>query len=122
MSDLRARLADVLGDAFINVPAGVNDDFSWANYLADVLLSLPGIAIVELPEPDSTRYEGDEHEHEDRLCWMPGDDFEISVWQRAEIQRCGYGWGDMEPISATEGRTIAAALLASADAAEQAVG
>lgn len=50
MIDLRARLADVLGDAFINVPAGVNDDFSWANYLADVLLSLPGIAIVELPE------------------------------------------------------------------------
>jgi hypothetical protein len=26
--------------------------------IADRLLSLPGIAIVELPEPDSTRYEG----------------------------------------------------------------
>jgi hypothetical protein len=43
MTDLRARLADALMD-------GVGADELDAYQAADVLLSLPGIAIVELPE------------------------------------------------------------------------
>lgn len=73
---------------------------------------------IDLPEPDSTRYEGDEHEPMDRLAWMPGDEFEVSVWHRGEVQRYGYGWGDGQPLSAKEARTVAAALLAAAVAAE----
>lgn len=78
-----------------------------------------GYAVVELPAPDSTRYEGDEHEPADRLCWLPGDDFEVSVWHPGEVQRCGYGWGDNEPLSAGEARGIALRLLAAADAADK---
>lgn len=76
------------------------------------------IAVVELPKPDSTRYEGDEHEPEDRLSWMPDDDFEVSVWRDGRVQRYGYGWGDIEPLSAEQARTVGLALLAAADAAE----
>lgn len=90
----------------------------FCDHLADVLLSLEGVTIVALPPPDSTRYEGDEHEPQDRLCWGPGDDFEVSVWDRGEVQRHGYGWGDSEPLSVNEARTIASWLLAAADAAE----
>ncbi len=81
-------------------------------------LSEAGLAVVALPEPDSTRYTGDEHEPADRLSWMPGDDFEVSVWHHGEVQRWGYGWGDDEPLSVAEARTIAVALLAAANAAE----
>lgn len=73
--------------------------------------------VVELPEPDSTRYEGDEHESQDRLCWMPGDDFEVSVWNPGEVQRHGFGWGDAEPLSADEAWRVGLALLAASVAA-----
>jgi hypothetical protein len=112
VSDIRTRLADALREYWLAEESPES--------LADVLLSAPGIAIVELPEPDSTRYEGDEHEPEDRLCWLPGDDFEVSVWNQGEIQREGFGWGDLEPLSSTEARTVAATLLAAANAAETA--
>lgn len=124
--DLRARLADALrnhrSSSCGNWECGNwrwTYGFGWDDHLIDVLLSLDGIAIVELPPADSTRYEGDEHEPMDRLCWMPGDDFEVSVWGRGEIQHCGYGWGDLEPFSVAQARTIASALLAAADAAER---
>lgn len=117
MSDIRARIAD----AVLNRLADYGIDMiarDIANAITETVMSLPGIAIVELPEPDSTRYEGDEHEPSDRLCWMPGDDFEVSVWNRGEVQRDGYGWGDIKPLSVAEARTVAAALLAAANAAE----
>lgn len=87
-----------------------------AAYIFDALKAAR-IAVVELPEPDSTRYEGDEHESQDRLCWMPGDDFEVSVWNPGEVQRHGFGWGDAEPLSADEAWRVGLALLAASVAA-----
>lgn len=51
MSDVRARIADALREAipewFAKTAYGPSGES-----VADVLLSLPGIALVELPEPD----------------------------------------------------------------------
>lgn len=116
VTDIRARLADALKK--IDYDSIMYGDKKTFLEQADALLSLPGIAITELPEPDSTRYDGDEHEPEDRLCWLPGDDFEVSVWNQGEVQREGFGWGDLEPLSVAEARTVAAALLAAANATE----
>jgi hypothetical protein len=117
MTDIEQRIAEILqfhlGEYGLNHSGRALD-----TYLAEVLMSLPDIAIVELPEPDSTRYDGDDHEPQDRLCWLPGDDFEVSVWNPGEVQRCGFGWGDFEPLSVAEARTTAMSLLAAANAAE----
>lgn len=130
MSDVRAKLAEALRDQhamaydddaamyYCDCGMATGDYRVWADHMVDVLLSLEGVAIVALPPPDSTRYEGDEHEPQDRLCWGPGDDFEVSVWDRGEVQRHGYGWGDLEPLSVNEARTIASWLLAAVHAAE----
>jgi hypothetical protein len=76
--------------------------------LVDVLLSLPGIAIVELPEADDR--DGEDFKHYWNAKW-PGYfvyDFHGEV-----------GMGAAKPYSPTEARKIAAALLAAADAAEE---
>ena len=90
----------------------------WIDHVTEAVRAA-GLAVIQLPQPDSTRYEGEEHQPEDRLAWMPGDEFEVSVWHSGEVQRYGFGWGDGEPLSVAEARTIAAALLAAAEAAEQ---
>ena len=77
-----------------------------------------GYAIVKLPEPDSTRYEGDEHEPMDRLAWGTGGKFAVSHWEYPEVQ-VAYDGEPFEPISIEEARAFAAALLAAADAAEE---
>jgi hypothetical protein len=120
VTDIRTRLADALRKHLL-VPKAPAFRAWDVDGLVDALLSLPGIAIVELPEPDSTRYDGDDHEPQDRLCWLPGDDFEVSVWNPGEVQRCGFGWGDFEPLSVAEARTTAVSLLAAANAAEAVV-
>lgn len=114
MSDLHALLSDVLA-------AVLQGNWPLADHAVDVLLSLGGIAIVELPEPDSTRYEGDEHEPVDRLAWRAGN-WSASVWEYPEVQLSeaisGF-WYTHEPISIKDARALAAALLAAADKAEE---
>lgn len=114
-----------MSDKAIEVIAALLTDYDpWDELTAArrivATLKAAGIVAVELPPPDSTRYEGDEHEPADRLCWMPGDDFEVSVWHPGEVQRYGYGWGDITPLTAVEARTIGLALLAAAQAAGEA--
>lgn len=103
MSDIRARLAEALRKAMFEDP-------DWAfvgnpNQLADALLSLPGIAIVELPEADTDgrfRFRGS--------CYVYADPEDgLIMTQRGTTHGV-----------ATEARETAAALLAAAIAAEQA--
>lgn len=78
-------------------------------------------AIVEKPAPDSTRYEGDEHEHTDRPSWSAGE-YAVSVWNQGEVEISSYTaggyWITEEPISTNDARRFATALLAAADTAE----
>lgn len=93
---------------------GFQGDVVWRYHLVDVLLSLPGIAIVELPEDDA--------------CWTIDDVCNVSVY-RGElgiVLRPGeYGVElinvglDLVMVPA-ESRQLAAALLAAAAAAEAA--
>lgn len=79
-------------------------------------------ANVTLPPPDSTRYEGDEHEHVDRLSWRPAHDIEVSVWHPGEVQigrLLDFGWEAEEPVDADTARKFGLTLLAAADAAER---
>lgn len=120
MSDLRARLADALQEPILREMWLIDDpDQGWAERVADVLLSLPGIAIVELPVPDSTRYEGDEHAPMDRMAWGTGSKFAVSHWEYPEVQ-IAYDDEPFEPISIRHARWFAAALLAAANAADTA--
>lgn len=78
------------------------------------------LVTVALPEPDSTRYEGDEHEPADRLAWRSAN-WAASVWKYPEVQLSAVfdsGWETFEPFSIAEARSLAAALLAAADAAD----
>jgi hypothetical protein len=50
MSDLRARITDTLRKHSWDCDTCNHDERSHELHLADVLLSLPGIAIVEVPE------------------------------------------------------------------------
>lgn len=111
VADVRARLADALLK-HRGFPAhcvcGWKSTDGWKStsekhehHLADVLLSLPGIAIVALPEADE---EGE---------WLNGD-LVASARNRLRL----YGLDDSR-LSSSEGREIAAALLAAANAAER---
>jgi hypothetical protein len=63
MTDIRARLADALRDQWTpstvvygtDEPVGFYSPEDWAHHVADVLLSLPGIAIVEVLNLSSDR-------------------------------------------------------------------
>jgi hypothetical protein len=88
VTDIRARLADALRgtDRYLS---GSDPD-----QLADVLLSLPGIAIVELPEPNTIA---------------------VAAGDLVEFRIVG---GDSVLYQPDGARRVAAALLAAADAAE----
>lgn len=79
-------------------------------------LKAAGYAVVNLPEPDSERYEGDEHEPADRDSWMV-DAYEVAVWYPGEVQINYYG-SSGEPVNTAIARDLAGALLAAIDAAE----
>lgn len=132
MSDVRARLADALRNhrpsSFDNGAScscgnwGCGNwrwtyGFGWDDHILDVLLSLDGIAIVELPAADSTRYEGDDVPSTDRLAWFPDGEFSVSRWNYPEVQ-IEYRGEPLEPVAIRTARALAAALLAAADAAE----
>lgn len=75
-------------------------------------------AIVELPEPDNSRYTGDDGP-DDRPAWIHGQGlYEVSLWHTGEVQ-VGYDGEPGEPLSVDEARRLAAALLAAADATER---
>lgn len=81
------------------------------------------IAVVELAEADSTRYdEGEDAEFPpaDRLAWLRGMGmYGVTFWPEypGEVQ-AAYNNEPGEPLSVDEARGLAAALLAAADAAE----
>lgn len=122
MSDLRARLADALRK-HRGFPAhcvcGWESKDGWKStsekhehHLAGVLLSLPGIAIVELPEPNSSRRPAFDGKDDDRWFTPLG---QVTRWGTL-IQR-----SDGVTARPAEARAVAVALLAAANAAEQEV-
>lgn len=109
MSDVRVRLAEALRGHQRN-PYGQHDGW-WEcscstdephtpEHLADVLLSLEGVAIVALPEPTGT--------HNSGLCF----DKEVRTYKDRVLIDTDYD------ISIGYARALAAALLAAAAAAE----
>lgn len=126
MSDLPAYLAETLkrhqfwhanhssigSNAHCLCGLRPRDQSEWANHLADVLLSLPGIAIVELPEarPDW---------HGGLSAWPAGGrDGQVTI--RKTDGRIGATSVSNPLASPRDARTYAAALLAAANAAEAA--
>lgn len=118
MADLRARLTDALQLELAVRRGGLR---KWAAHIADVLLSLPGIAIVELPQPDGASYVVDPED----------DQFEVipiqlsrDPWNESaeRYHGCRISWGSLElNLVDDHARALAAALLGAANAAEQAV-
>ncbi len=141
MSDVRARLAEALREhrhdfnpsGHINgtVPGNGTHD-CWcdeifatsdehANHLADVILSLPGVTTIALPEPTSTREDDEDDESAHRLgWWQNGSPYYITQWGYPNEVQIAYDGEALEPIDVNEARFLAAALLAAADAAEAA--
>lgn len=92
MSDgLRERIAELLE---LLRPATPSE-------AADAILAIPGIAVVELPEPERPRV--------GRYIWM--DDLVTVNSGAIDL--------DYQSISATDARDLAAALLAAAEYAER---
>ncbi len=113
MSDVRARLAEALRGHQRN-PYGQHDGW-WEcscstdephtpEHMADVLLSLEGVAIVALPEPDSHSPES----------WVGKS---VTATRGLGRVRC---YIDDARFTVPAARELAAALLAASDAAEAA--
>ena len=95
---------------------------AYSSFVADVLAVLrsAGYATVKLPEPTSTRYEGDDQEPEDRLAWwQQGSLFGVSQWGYPNQVQLAFEGEPFEPLSVGEARFIASALLAAAAEADQ---
>lgn len=130
--DIRQRIEGVLREHRYNYglyecDCQVGDDMAptmsaveWDAHVADAVATelASRYAIVELPEPDSTRYEGEEFPPADRLAWIGAGPIAVSVWDYPEVQ-VAVDDEPLEPISIADARTLAAALLAAADAAER---
>jgi hypothetical protein len=105
MTDIRARLANAIA-AELEIRRGTVE--TWGAHIADVLLSLPGIAIVELPEPYP-----DETVHQ---YWAPEPGQQIGVADIGIVRiEATARWRSVDVPTA---RAHAAALLAAANAAE----
>lgn len=105
---VRARLAEALWEhRIIEIGIGCNGcscgdtNGNWAAHAVDVLLSLEGVAIVALPEPD----EGGNYWYDRNYVYADSDGLVMTKY--------GTTFG-----TADEVRRIAAAFLAAADAAE----
>ncbi|MEW2483591.1 hypothetical protein AB0876_28795 [Mycobacterium sp. NPDC049093] len=115
-------LADVLWAIYSK--AGETPDQFVAN-ARTILAALKAarIAVVELNEADSTRYdEGEDAEFPpaDRLAWLRGMGmYGVTVWPECpgEVQ-VAYNNEPGEPLSVDEARSLAAALLAAAEASQ----
>ncbi|UXE03964.1 hypothetical protein SEA_PHALCONET_76 [Mycobacterium phage Phalconet] len=85
------------------------------SHVADVIASLPGVAVIQLPEPDE--HEDEEQEFTD----FPGVGLYVPVvFDRypGEVQIRAGAWCD-EPLSVDEARGLAASILAAASYAEE---
>lgn len=81
------------------------------------------IVAVQLPEPNSTRYDGDEHEPADRLgWWQDGNPFAVTQWGYPNQVQLAINNEPFEPLSSAQARFLAAALLAAAVRADAAEG
>ena len=114
MSDIRATLAEALRDQhamaydedaamyWCDCGKAAGDYRDWAEHVADVLLSLEGVAIVAVSEQTGTTNHG--------LCFG----MEVMTYRDRVLIGTEYD------ISTGYARELAAALLAAADAAEAA--
>lgn len=106
MNDIvRARLVDALQERGY---FSATDRKSAAEGIVDLLLSLPGIAIVEIPEPLPGRVAGE----------LPGWEVGPTVVQ---VDSYGRVLVDGSMFETSEARALAARLLAAANVAERAV-
>lgn len=117
---LRDRIAVVLESEGLTQLGAL----SVANVVMDEILAIPGIAVVELPEPDPVPTDEDDGKPPlARWGAESGADFQTSVWHFGEVQIDQYArggwWEALEPISAANARRFAAALLAAAEKAEE---
>ncbi|AVJ49527.1 hypothetical protein SEA_MARYBETH_59 [Mycobacterium phage MaryBeth] len=119
--ELRAVLTEALREAHYRILGSSSDArVDPGQVLADVVLGLPGVAVIQLPEPNSTRYEDEDDEFPpaDRLAWWyPGSLFGISQWGYPNEVQIAYNGEPFKPVNIIEARFIAAALLAAAAAA-----
>lgn len=111
MSDLRARIAEALRKLDYETTGGDLASRSMMSFehWADTVLSLPGVAVVELPEAMPRG----------QTEWP--DDAAFRVGERSVVRVFGKAvrWGDSK-YPAGHARALAAALLAAADAADAA--
>jgi hypothetical protein len=101
--DIPQRLTDALREQWFIVDTPED--------LADVLLSLPGIAIIELPEPDSDG---------DKRLWrfLDHGEYEHVIWPSHLYPEDDISISGIGGYNISEARALAAALLAAANAAE----
>lgn len=108
MADLRARLVDALMAYTSDMPPSIQDWFN-PEEMADVVLSLPGVAIVELPEPHSSRRPGWDGRDDDRWSTPLGP---VTRWG-------GLIQSPLPIARPAEARQFAVALLSAANTAEE---
>ncbi|MCA9843228.1 MAG: hypothetical protein KC491_01125 [Dehalococcoidia bacterium] len=110
-TELSARIAAVMEAHDVNSDCQCHDYITnWFDHMADAILAMPGIAVVELPEPVYGPDGGGQFGWDTAISTVtatPDEDGYWSVWDQ-DFQ--------MEPH---EARDLAAALLAAAEYAER---
>lgn len=121
MSDLRERLADALraaGDKWMVAEPDdpdIDQDPPYYEYLVNELLSLPGIAIVELPEPSYV----DEPEEGLKGYGFNGTPPDSHIAKEHGVYaHDGLVYDQYDGMTPAQSRTIASWWLAAANAAE----
>ncbi|UTN92764.1 hypothetical protein SEA_BENCH_44 [Mycobacterium Phage Bench] len=108
--ELRAVLTEALGRSYYRIVGSSSDcRVDPGEILADALLSLPGVAVIQLPEPEVWDGPGKER------YWRIGDTtVTVDKWNVLSVT-LNDDWSDDEtPPSAADFRDLAAALLAAA--------
>lgn len=115
MADIHKRLTDTLHPELAIRRGSLA---TWASHIADALLALPDIAVVELPDAED-------------FTWQIDDDFKVSTLELARVGEtgaaptvhpgCQITWGSLElNLVSHDARALAAVLLAATNAAERA--
>lgn len=105
-NELRDRIAKAVLDKILAMFAENDPVESASAYIADAILALPGIAVVELPEPD---YDGDDGDG--GFGWGTGDN---SVFASG-----GMVYDQYSEFSSAEAREIGLWWIAAAEHAEK---
>lgn len=128
MTGVRARIAAALREALrylavLNQSSTKPPDAQWdivSDHLTEVLLALDGIAVVALPTQMADR-SGVAERIRDRPMWLDGDAWASLTDTAGEIEFEADRQNAYGTLSTTaDARALAGALLAAADAAEQA--